>query len=255
MLSDSGKAILRAASDAFDEGSGKKLGIEYDLDFHDKITGDVVSTIRFKLKEPISGVQAEESLSKLFPKLATILEEDLAAKIGDALVRNMGIKEGVAKLSRDTESKFDVEVVDDIAEEVPSAAGTAARTSGGRFTSTQNLKAALELLMKENMLSTMTSPSAGTGRDTPLRNRTGRFIKSSSVASVIVPDNDAKPMSIYYKYMVYPYQVFDPVHTQSPQKGLASRMRNPQKIIGDALVSAARKLLGTRYKLKIRQVY
>jgi hypothetical protein len=108
--------------------------------------------------------------------------------------------------------------------------------------------------MKENMLEVMTGSSAGTGKDSPLKNRTGRFVSSAAVDSIVVPEKPNRPMSIYYRYMVYPYQVFDPKHTQSPQKGLASYMRNPQRIIGEALVSAARTLLGRQYKVVIRQV-
>lgn len=253
MLSDAASEILKIAEAAFDdEGGGTKTRVLYEMDFKDPKTSEIISTLQFKLGKPISEDKANEIIDEMFPLISTVLGDRLTARVAAELVSKQGV---VKRIREKVDSSFDVEFIDIPVDNAKEGATGAVRNAAGRFTSQVNLKASLELLMKENMLQTMTSPAAGTGKDSPLKYRTGRLLKSASVASISVPKDPKGAMSIYYRYMVYPYQVFDPKNTQSPHRGLASHMRNPQKLIGDALHEAAKKLLSKRYKVVIRQVY
>jgi hypothetical protein len=255
MLSEAAQAVLRIAKEAFDDdsGNGTKQQVLYEMDFRDPRNGNVMSTLQFKLGKPISEEQADKIIDEMFPLISTVLGEKLVANVGANLLAKQGIV--TKKIREDIDSSFEATFISEPTDSAEEGSKGAVRTAAGRFTSLVNLKASLELLMKENMLKTMTSPLAGTGTNSPLKYRTGRLLNSSEVVSVALPTSPNGAMSIYYKYMVYPYQVFDPNNTESPHMGLASRMRNPQKLIGDALQSAARRLLSSRYKVIIRQIY
>ncbi len=253
MLSDAAQDILKIAEDAFDgDKAGPKTKVTYEMDFRDPRSGDVISTLQFKLGKPISEDKADKIINEMFPLISNVLEDRVAATVAANLMVQQGI---VKRLREDVDSTFEATFIDEPTDVAAAGATGAVRNAAGRFTSQVNLKASLELLMKENMLRTMTSPVAGSGPGSPLKYRTGRLLSSAEVATVTVPEDTSGTLSIYYRYMVYPYQVFDPKNTRSPDTGLASYMRNPQKLIGDALQGAARKLLSKRYKVIIRQVY
>jgi hypothetical protein len=261
MMSDAALAVLQVAKEAFNTGtsSKNKIKVTYELDFRDPRTDAVLSTLQFKLSNPISDEKANKIIDEMYPLIASELGNRTAANIGAKLLEKQGI---VKKIREDIDSSFEASIdtgmgnignSNDLLSGVAGAAGLV-RTASGRLSSQMNIKASLELLMKENLLNTMTSPSAGRGINTPLRNRTGRFVNSTEIESVLVPEEPNNNISIYYKYMVYPYQVFDPNNTQSPEMGLSSRMRNPQKLIGDAIKGAARTLLNKKYRATIKQV-
>ena len=251
MLSTEALDILEVAKQAFDKDEGPTTKVDYELDFENPRDGEILSTLRFKLGKPITQEKADQIVEEMFPLLSSTLGLEAAAQIAARLVEKQGIRSKKEKLK----STFNAEFLDTPLNNVAEERAGAARSASGRFVSQMNLKASLELLMKENMLATMTSPSAGTGPESALKYRTGRLLNSANIVSVSVPESVDGTMSIYYRYMVYPYQVFDPKNTQSPDNGLASNMRNPQKLIGDALASAARRLLSKRYKFIIRQAY
>jgi hypothetical protein len=255
MMSDAALAVLRIAKDSFNSGtsSKNKTKVTYELDFRNPRTNDVLSTLQFTLSNPISNEKADKIIEQMYPLIASELGNRTAANIGAQLLAKQGI---VKKIREDVDSSFEASIDTGISDSDALAAGVAGsvRTAAGRFSTQKNIKASLELLMKENLLRTMTGPSAGRGLNTPLRNRSGRFVNSTEIEAVLVPEEPNNNISIYYKYMVYPYQVFDPNNTQSPEMGLASRMRNPQKLIGDAIKGAARTLLNKKYRATIKQV-
>jgi hypothetical protein len=257
MMSDAALAVLRIAKDSFNSGTStkNKTKVTYELDFRDPRTDDVLSTLHFTLSNPISEDKADKIVEQMYPLISSELGNRTAASIGSQLLAQQGI---VKKIREDVDSSFEASIDLGLSNSKDVSGGVgvagAVRTAAGRFSTQKNIKASLELLMKENLLRTMTGPSAGKGHNTPLRNRTGRFVNSTEVEAILVPEEPNNNISIYYKYMVYPYQVFDPNHTQSPDMGLASRMRNPQKLIGDALKGAARTLLNKKYRATIRQV-
>lgn len=255
MLSDAAKEVLEIAREAFTDGAGSKHKIVYEMDFTNTrpdSNNEVLSTIQFTLDSPISDTRADEIISEMYPLISEVLGNRLAATVAANLVVKQGISK---KLSEKSGATMEVTFLDEPSDFAKLGSAAAVHTAAGRFSSQLNMKASLELLMKENLLKTMTGASAGTGINSPLKNRTGRFVNSASVDSIHVPDKASKHISIYYRYMVYPYQVFDPKNTRSPHMGLASKMRNPQNLIGDALAGAARRLLSSKYKVTIRQVY
>lgn len=262
-LSETGNLIVQLAKGLFEDPEGKDRNqIRYKVDFKDTRSSNSASMqITYTLKKPITEEELDADFDRMFKKIAAETGNVGADIIGSVLFSRAGFTKEDIKLSSKqgiTTVKFDS--TSDIAAEETAGANVGVQLVKGRFVSRGTLRDMLELLMRENMLSTMTKPSAGTGRNTPLRNRTGRFLSSAEVSSVNVINQrvagkvQSQKLSLYYKYMIYPYQVFDPVNTQSPQKNLASRARNPQKIIGDALARAAKTLVGNRYSISIQQV-
>lgn len=257
-LSLEAQDIIRVAKGLFEDPNGNTTNkVTYVVEFEDtrNHASSRVAQLTFTLKEAMDEDEINERLDNLFPKIAKELENDTAAYVGTKILAKQGFTaRHISSSSR--RSIVDVKIFSEIADEVGDGVNVGIQPARGRLISRVNLRAALELVMKENMLKIMTSPAAGRGRNTPLRNRTGRFVNTSQVADVVItnPAANRPTMSIYYKYMIYPYQVFDPLHTKSPQKNLASHARNPQRIIGESLARAAKTILGNRYKLNIRQV-
>lgn len=257
-LSIDAQDIIKVAKGLFEDPNGNTTNkVTYIVEFEDtrKDASSRIAQITFTLKKPMDADEIDKRLDNIFPKIAKELENDVAAYAGTKLLAKQGFTAAhIAESSK--ESIIDVKIFSEIAEGVEDGVAVGVQPARGRLIGRKDLRAALEFLMKENMLKIMTSGLAGKGPGTPLKNRTGRFVNTSQVADVVVSNAVAKRpnLSIYYKYMIYPYQVFDPLHTQSPQKNLASHARNPQRIIGESLAKAAKTILGNRYRLNIRQV-
>ncbi|BAV81299.1 hypothetical protein [Vibrio phage VCPH] len=256
-LSLEARDIVNVAKGLFEDPDGNSRNkIDYIVEFEDTRRNHTsrVAQLRFTLKKPIDEDELDKQLENLFPRIAEVLENDAAAYVGTKILANQGFtRRHISASSR--RSIVDVAFFDDVSDEVTQGVNVGVQPARGKLLSRLNLKAALELVMKENMLKIMTGPNAGM-RGGPLKNRTGRFINTSQVADAVITNAGAKRpnMSIYYRYMIYPYQVFDPKNTKSPQKNLASYARNPQRIIGESLAKAAKTILGDNYKLTIRQV-
>lgn len=116
----------------------------------------------------------------------------------------------------------------------------------GRFTSATNLRSLLKLLTIKYVTEEM--QSLGT---TGLRYRTGRFATSIDLFPIRQRKDAPTKLSLYYTYMLYPYAVFDP--NVSSRQELASAARNPQKLIGSALLQAAKDLVHARYSFDVKQ--
>lgn len=240
-----------------DPGAKGRNQISYTAEFTDTRSNDsALMTFTYTLKKPIS----EKELNEDFENYFSQLQSNLGAQGGDALASIILKRQGFTKEDIRLSSEkgiLDVAFNEEIENEATPGVNVGVQPERGRLLSQTNLKNLLEQVMKENLMSTMTSPLAGQGRNSPLKNRTGRFISSTHVDYLTVINNsrgDKQTLSLYYKYMIYPYQVFDPVHTKSPDMGLASQARNPQRLIHDALAKAAKTLVGERYHIKISQV-
>lgn len=257
-LSLDAQDIIKVAKGLFEDPDGNTTNkITYIVEFEDtrNNASSRVAQVKFTLKEPMDADEIDERMKTVLPLIAKELENDVAAYVGTKILTKQGYTARHISASS-KRSIIDVKIYSDIAEAVEDGVNVGVQPTKGRLLSRKNLRAALEFIMKENMLKIMTSGFAGTGRNSPLKHRTGRFVNTSQVADVVITNPAAKRpnASIYYKYMIYPYQVFDPAHTKSPQKNLASNARNPQKIIGESLARAAKTLLGDRYNISVRQV-
>lgn len=253
-----GEAIVQLAKGIFEDPDGNsKNTVKYVAEFNDSRDAKSASMVlTYTLKKPILEEELEQDFSRFFSKISGELGNDGADLIASILLKRQGFTAENISLSS-KQGTLDIAFDENIADEVTKGVNVGVQPEKGRLLNQNTLKNLLETVMKENMLKVMTSGSAGTGRTSPLRNRTGRFVASSRVDYLTILNNSGskkQTLSLYYKYMVYPYQVFDPVHTQSPQMNLASAARNPQKIIHDALAKAAKTLIGDRYTVNIKQV-
>lgn len=247
--------ITKAAAEAFNSevmgGGGSK--VNYSLEYsnpREYSENETLGRLTFNLKNPIAEDEAEAVAQELLPGLSDVVGDNVSGKVVAALMAKAGTTQ---KLRDNVESSFYAQFSSDIATDTGQSVNALIRSSAGRLVTRNNMRTILDRLMKEHLLSSMSVPSAGTGRNTPLRNRTGRFLTSATLNDVVIGAR-GESLSLYYSYMVYPYQVFDPKNTESPDSGLASRRRNPQKLIGDALLKAARTQLSEKYKVFIRQV-
>ena len=250
-------AIVELAKGLFEDPNGTSTNtVKYVAEFNDSRSSESGSmTLTYTLKKPISEEELDKDFEKYFSKISGELGNTGADLIASTLLRKQGFTAEDISLSS-LKGTLDIAFNEEIADEVGTGVNVGIQPAKGRLTSQRTMRNLLETLMKENMLKEMTSPLAGTGRNSPLRNRTGRFVASSQVDYLTVLNNreGKQTLSLYYKYMIYPYQVFDPVHTLSPDMNLASRARNPQRIIHSALAKAAKTLLGDRYHITIKQV-
>lgn len=256
-FSAGGDLIVELAKGLFeDPGAEGKNTVSYVAEFRDNRADSTLMTLTYKLKKPITEEELDADFNRFFSKISAELGSTGSDFIASTLLARQGFTKKDIQLSTQ-KGVLDVDFNEEIHDEAVSGVNVGIQPKKGRLVSQLTMKNLLETVMKENMLSAMTSPVAGKGRDTILRNRTGRFVNTSSLDKLTVRNNGSnqkQTLSLYYKYMIYPYQVFDPLHTQSPQMGLASRARNPQRIIHTALAQAAKTLLGDRYTVSIRQV-
>lgn len=126
---------------------------------------------------------------------------------------------------------------------------TSIRMKNGRFMSQQALIPILEIRMKAYMVREMSKGAP------VLVYRTGRFVNTSSIGGLrvlpAVGRSKKATLEVGYRYMRAPYSVFDPMRGNK----LASVHRNPQRIIGEALVYALRDLVNEKsYTFSVREV-
>lgn len=124
---------------------------------------------------------------------------------------------------------------------------TGIQLANGRFVSGTNLRALLKILTIKNVTEEMSS-----AHTTGLRFRTGRLASSVDVFPVAINKATPTKLSLYYTYMLYPYATFDPAVSSQPWL-LKGGARNPQKLIGEALLKAAREIIHARYSFDVKQ--
>ena len=123
---------------------------------------------------------------------------------------------------------------------------TGIQLQNGKFSSATNLRALLKLLTIKNVTEEMKNPGTS-----GLHYRTGRLATSIDLYPIKIDKSNPTKLSLFYTYMLYPYAVFDPRVSSRPS--LASPNRNPQKLIGEALLKAAQQLIHSRYSFDIKQ--
>lgn len=124
------------------------------------------------------------------------------------------------------------------------------RLANGRLISPFTLRNLLSVKMQEIAKSKM-------GKGGRLNYRSGRLLRSASVEPQIVLENNT--VSLKFRYMFAPYEVFDPkadvVTDGGYMKGrLASRMRSPRLLFTESLQEAARQVLYRGYNIRVAQV-
>lgn len=230
MLSSRGMDIIKKVDSA-----------TYDIIIQDRRIDPTISTTTFTFKKPLEEGSVREDE---FVELARTLITNNLDLVGNILF-NLGISE--KKPKNRASGKINFTYDEEIASEDPKKVGI--RLINGRFASITNVRGLLEIATKRYMLKAM-NPAGSSGI---LKNRTGRFINSTKLHDPRV-DNVNNNVSLYFTYMLYPYQVFDPYYIgRTKNTHLASEERNPRKIIGEALLKAARDLLSAKYKIKIAQ--
>ena len=119
--------------------------------------------------------------------------------------------------------------------------------ANGKFTSGTTLRALLKILTIRNVMQEMTSATTS-----GLKYRTGRFASSIDVFPVSINKATPTKLSLYYTYMLYPYSTFGPAVSNQPWL-LKGGARNPQKLIGEALLKAAQEIIHARYSFDVKQ--
>jgi len=118
------------------------------------------------------------------------------------------------------------------------AVGTRANTGATR--NPLALKALLQKSLPDEIAAKMTGGST-------LRYRTGRFSDSAEIINVVPYP---RSMEVQYTYMKDPYQVFEP----ESGSALATRGRDPQRIIGSTIRELAQGLMGDRFMVRTKRV-
>lgn len=124
------------------------------------------------------------------------------------------------------------------------------RLKNGRLVSAFTLRNLLTVKMQQIAKSKM-------GRGGRLHNRTGRLLRSAIVEPQIVNENNV--ISLRFRYMFAPYEVFDPKADIVTDGGamksrLATAQRNPRKLFRESLREAAKEILYRGYDIRVAQV-
>lgn len=224
---------------------GKNNSITYDIQVADNRSDNVVMTSSFRFKNPIRLSELEGKLPAFYDMLSDYLAAENLGVI-NAVLKKYGLSNkefGQSKVSGTL--PVNTESIEDITGD----SLTSVRSKSGRFISVANFRALLELTTKAYMMQHMTEGGP------QLHNRTGRFINSTDIKSVMVLRtgiSNKYTLRVNYGYMKYPYETFDPAGPNS--RGLATIHRNPRKIIGDAVTKAVDDLVNMLfYDLEVVQ--
>ena len=176
--------------------------------------------------------------------LADIDESSDVEDITDAVADNF------FDLSLTGNIREDVEIVKKAQGDVAPGGLLPIRLVNGRMISPFTLKNLLTIKMRE----IATSKMGSSGR---LVYRTGRLIRSSFVEPQIV--NVDNTISLQFRYMFAPYEVFDPEADVVTDGGtmksrLASSARSPRRLFSESLKQAAEAVLYRGYTIKVSQV-
>ena len=176
--------------------------------------------------------------------LADIDEDSDSEDVTDAVADNF------FELSLVGDIRQDVEIVKKAQGDVAPGGLLPIRLINGRLISAFTLKNLLTIRMREIAKSKM-------GKNGRLIYRTGRLIRNSFVEPQIVNNNNT--ISLEFRYMFAPYEVFDPNADVVTDGGgmkarLASNARSPRRLFTESLMQAAKEVLYRAYNIKISQV-
>lgn len=124
------------------------------------------------------------------------------------------------------------------------------RLKNGRLVSAFTLRNLLTVKMQQIAKSKM-------GKNGRLRYQTGRLLRSAIVEPQIVNENNV--VSLRFRYMFAPYEVFDPKADVVTDGGfmkrrLATIQRSPRKLFRESLREAAKEILYRGYDIRVAQV-
>lgn len=244
-LSSFAKEVIGKVLDSGITSTGKNNSVTYDIIVSDNRSDNVVMTSTFKFKNPISQSELEGKLPAFYDMLSDYLAAENLGVI-NAVLKKYGLSNKEFGQSKVTGS---LPVNTKSSEDFTGDSLTSIRTKSGRFISVSNFRALLDITAKAYMLKHMTEGGP------QLQNRTGRFINSTDIKSVIVLRTGVSnkyTLRVSYGYMKYPYETFDPAGPNS--RGLANIHRNPRRIIGDAVIKAVDDLVNmVFYDLEVVQ--
>lgn len=107
------------------------------------------------------------------------------------------------------------------------------RDDTGRFTSLYSIQTIINSGLANQIISNMGTPA--------LNNRTGRFANSANVTKLSLSREGM--LSVFYTYMKYPYQTFEPGFAQG------SKQRDPRTLIGKSIRDIATTLVTNRLRV------
>jgi hypothetical protein len=212
-----------------------------------------VASVSFKFSKPVSEDLLESKSDLILSYMSANLDISGDLGIVEALFNQILPKNGSAKSKR-MKKETSTGIISVKFGDPQDSDGTlpnAVTGANGRFVSLLNLRSLLELLAKEYLIQEMRRGGA------PLKYRTGRFANSLKVKNISYSDTQGTlpQLNINYGYMTRPYSVFNPAVSTYRKLSLRpyAGARNPQRLIGEALTKAARKLIHSRYNISISQ--
>lgn len=232
------QVILKALEESGQVSVDSKNVVTFKATLGDTRREQSISEFVFTFKKPVTQDYIEQHTSRIFDILNDNLDASTIGLIDNVLAKANLIKY-IGKTAAYGRVAVDTPGFEDDSESLGDGTFTnSIRTKSGRFMSLANFKSVLEVLMKKNMMDIMT------GGGPELQNRTGRFIVTSNIGSILLTNSSVGikkyNLDIKFGYKESPYSVFDPATSGSP---LANNSRNPRNIIGEALYTALSDLL------------
>lgn len=211
-----------------------------------------IASVSFKFTKPVSKDLLDSKANVILQYLSMNL--DLQGDLGvvDALFNQILPKGGAKrKTKKGKQGSGTINVKFGDPQDSDGAPPGSVNGANGRFISILNLKSLLELTAKEYLIRDMKRAGA------PLKYRTGRFANSLKIKNVTYTDTQGTlpTLNVDYNYMTRPYSVFNPAVSTYRRLSLRpyAGARNPQRLIGEAIAKAARKLIHSRYRVSIGQ--
>lgn len=251
-FSKAARDVIRKELDNGNSGQNAANSVNYTVrtGLQDPTRDGSIASVSFKFSKPVSQDLLDNKSSAILSYLSSNLDVQGDLGIIDALFAQIMPKGSARKKSKTTTTGAMSVRFGDPQDSDGTPPGTI-NGANGRFISLLNLKSLLELTAKEYLIADMKKPGA------PLKFRTGRFANSLKLKNVTYTDTQGTQptLSIDYNYMLRPYSVFNPAVSTYRRLSLTpyAGARNPQRLIGEAILKAARKLIHSRYNVSVGQ--
>ena len=175
---------------------------------------------------------------------STSIDDSIEVAIDSALKRKPKARREITvipktKLDSKNKSKPSRPAVPTVKKAKPVKVNTSFRDNKGRFVSVTGLQQLINSLLHEKLRENM-----GTGNSKNILNyRTGRFARSAKVEKISQGRENA--LTIFYSYMKYPYQTFEPGYKQG-----SPASRDPKLLISRSI----REIAAAKVASKLRAV-